>query len=57
MGGDDLNPKLLASAPELSEHFFTAVSRFFARLFINYIDILLICVQALRDPIPLDSLP
>jgi hypothetical protein len=57
MRGDDLYPKLPAGTPKLGENFFPTVSRFFSRLFINYIDILLICIQALRDLVTRDPLP
>jgi hypothetical protein len=47
----------LAGATKLGEHFLTTSSRFFSGLFINYIDILFIGVEALGDPIKRDPTP
>jgi len=48
---------LLAGPTKLSEHLEATISRFFPGLFINYIDILLIGVEVLRDSIKLNPAP
>jgi hypothetical protein len=46
MGRDDFDAQLPTRPPKLGEYFFPTISRLFFGLFINYVDILLIRVQA-----------
>ena len=54
MGRDDLDAQLPAGAPKLRQHFFATICCFFLGLFINYVDILFIGIQALRDLVMVD---
>ena len=47
---DDLNPQLLAGPAKMGPDFFTAVGRSGVCLFINYMDVFLICIELCGIP-------